>query len=402
MKEGMRMSKIVFFSIPAYGHTNPTLPVVRHLVDLGHEVWYYSFDMLKEKIQATGANYISCDSYLPELTPETEKKIGKDFAALIEMVADTTIHLNDKVCMELKELRPDCIVSDSVCFWGKLFSMKLHIPYICSTTTFAMNHYTAKMMNHNIRELMKMVTGIPRINKKMKLLRENGYEVKSYISLIENNNDTPTIVYTSKEFQPLVDTFSDKYYFVGSTIEAMESKSEKKEQPVIYISLGTILNNNQQFYKNCIEALKEFQGHVIMSVGDNTNIDELGEIPSHILVKSRVNQLQVLQYADVFLSHSGMNSVNEGLYFGVPFVLFPQHGEEMMVANRVEELGAGVLLKDITTVQIKTSIQKVLTTESYRKQAQYLSQGLKQSGGAKRAAKAIVSIAETKGFAFKL
>ena len=30
------MSRIVFFSIPAYGHTNPTVEVVRQLVRRGH------------------------------------------------------------------------------------------------------------------------------------------------------------------------------------------------------------------------------------------------------------------------------------------------------------------------------------------------------------------------------
>ncbi|MGO5066829.1 hypothetical protein [Clostridium sp. LCP25S3_F8] len=36
------MSKIVFFSIPAHGHTNPTIAVVDELVKRGNEVWYYS------------------------------------------------------------------------------------------------------------------------------------------------------------------------------------------------------------------------------------------------------------------------------------------------------------------------------------------------------------------------
>ncbi len=49
------------------------------------------------------------------------------------MAADTTMALDEKVCKELKEYSPDCIVSDSLCFWGKLFASKLNIKYICST-----------------------------------------------------------------------------------------------------------------------------------------------------------------------------------------------------------------------------------------------------------------------------
>ena len=52
------MSKIVFFCIPAHGHTNPTLGVVKELVNRGHEVWYYSYNTFKEKIEKAGAKYI--------------------------------------------------------------------------------------------------------------------------------------------------------------------------------------------------------------------------------------------------------------------------------------------------------------------------------------------------------
>ena len=44
------MSKIVFFNIPAHGHTNPTLGVVKELISRGHHVWYYSYNEFKDKI----------------------------------------------------------------------------------------------------------------------------------------------------------------------------------------------------------------------------------------------------------------------------------------------------------------------------------------------------------------
>ncbi|MFN1913484.1 hypothetical protein ACK2IE_09085 [Clostridioides difficile] len=73
------MSKIVFFSIPAYGHTNPTIEVVRELVDRGNEVLYYSFNEFKDKIEGAGAKFICCDKYLPELLLEMRKKLVRIF-----------------------------------------------------------------------------------------------------------------------------------------------------------------------------------------------------------------------------------------------------------------------------------------------------------------------------------
>ena len=46
------MSKLVFFNILAYGHTNPTLGVVRELVARGNQVWYYSFAPFQKVIPA--------------------------------------------------------------------------------------------------------------------------------------------------------------------------------------------------------------------------------------------------------------------------------------------------------------------------------------------------------------
>ena len=62
------MKRIAFFCIPAHGHTNPMLPVAAKLVNRGNTVRFYSFNEFKNKIDATGAEFISCDSYLPKLT----------------------------------------------------------------------------------------------------------------------------------------------------------------------------------------------------------------------------------------------------------------------------------------------------------------------------------------------
>ncbi|MEK3934363.1 macrolide family glycosyltransferase [Sporosarcina sp. FSL W7-1349] len=386
------MSKIVFFSIPAHGHTNPTIPVVAELVKRGHQVWYYSFVEFQERIEAAGAIFIACDDFLPPLSEEElERKAGKDFAALIEMVADTTIAMDEKVCQELREIEPDCIVSDSVCFWGKLFAKKLGFPYICSTTTFAFNKHTAKLMKRSLWEIGKMIVGMPRINKKIRLLRDHGYKVENFISIIQNDNETDTIVYTSKEFQPMADTFSDRYAFVGPSINLPLTAKEKKSRKVIYVSLGTVLNQNHDFYRNCIRAFTGKKYEVVMSVGGKTDISSLGGIPGNFTVKQSVDQLAILQRADVFITHSGMNSVNESLFFGVPMVLFPQHGEQRMVAERVVWLGAGVMLKGKKPKDLEAAVAEVLSDGVYLKRAERLSRTLREAGGATKAADVILN-----------
>ena len=386
------MSKIVFFCIPAHGHTNPTIEVIRELVARGNEVVYYSFKEFKDKIESVGAKCICCDKYLPELRPEDEKKVGKDFPALIEMIVDTTLALDKKVCGDLDVFKPDCIVSDSLSFWGKLFAQKLNIPYICSTTTFAFNEHTARMMKQGLNEIMRMIFGMGRINKKIELLRKQGYDVKNFISIVNNDNDTNTIVYTSKEFQPMVETFSNKYYFVGPSVANTIVEIKERNRKRIYISLGTVNNKNIKFYKNCIKAFKDTSFDVIMSIGNSTNIKNLGNIPSNFKIENSVEQIKVLQETDIFITHCGMNSINESLYYGIPMVLFPQHSEQKMVAERVEKLGAGVMLKKDKPEYIKSAVIKVINSNEYKENSKNISKSFHNAGGANRAADVILKI----------
>lgn len=380
------MSNVMFFNIPAHGHVNPTIAVVTELVKRGHRIRYYSVEEFQGKIENAGAEFVDIAPYMPPAPDDLDKKVGKDFAALIEMVVDTTLSLNDVMEAEIKDFLPDCIVSDSVCFWGKLFAGKYNIPFVCSTTTMAFNQYSARLMKQGLGEIVRMFTGMPRIQAKMRLLNENGYPVENFVSIIQNDNETNTIVYTSRKFQPMVETFSERYVFVGPSVANIYPGGEKKERPQVYISLGTVLNNNVAFYKECIDALKDVECNVVISAGRNTDIMALGEIPDSFTVEPYVNQLEVLADSDVFVTHCGMNSVTESLYNGVPMVLFPQHSEENAVAIRTEELGAGVRLKKGKSKLIRKAVQEVLSNEKYRKAAQEIGDDFKQCGGARMAA----------------
>lgn len=392
-KEGNEMSRIVFFSLPAHGHTNPTLPVVRELTERGHEVWYYSFREFREKIIAAGAKFIGCDQFLPQATDkEISKKAGKDFAALIEMTVDTTLAMQEKVLKELSSARPDCIVSDSMSVWGKLYAQKLEIPYICSTTTFAFNQHTAKLMKPGFKETFKMISGMGRIRGKIKELQQAGYEVDSFTSLIENDNNTETVVFTTREFQPLAETFSDRFAFVGPSISGKSQNTVEKEKSgtLVYVSLGTVLNDTH-FHKNCISALADSESEVVMSVGEKTDIGQFGTVPDNIRIKNTVDQIAVLGQADVFITHSGMNSVSESLYQGVPMVLYPTHSEQKLAAQRVAELAAGIILKNDRPQTIREAVNQILEDPQYQRNAAKISGQFRNAGGAPVAADVILS-----------
>lgn len=390
------MSKIVFFCIPAHGHTNPTLGVVRELVSRGHQVWYYSYNIMREKIESAGATFVSCDDYDMEqkLTPKDSVRVGKDLAFSTKILVDTTLALDDKVCEDMKRLKPDCIVADSMAVWGKAIAIKLGIPFVSSTTTFAFNQYSAKIMKQGIGELVRMLISMPKITKNIKRLQDKGYPIKSVLDIIQNDDNTHTIVYTSSDFQPCADTFSDKYVFVDPSIRPATDKIVKTKEKLIYISMGTVNNDMMPLYKTCITTLADTEYQVIISVGNLVSINEFGKMPENISVYEHVDQIAVLQAADIFLSHCGMNSVNESLYFGVPLLMLPQTAEQGGVAERVHQLGAGIKLKKTDGASIIYAINKLLSVNSYKDNAQKISWSFRQCVGSKGAADKIEQVCQ--------
>jgi MGT family glycosyltransferase len=231
-----------------------------------------------------------------------------------------------------------------------------------------------------------MIKSMPKINKSMKRLRDKGYAVKSVLDIIANDKDTKTIVYTSPMFQPYAETFSDNYDFAGPILREANEPMEKAEMPTIYISLGTVDNEHPDFYRNCLKAMDGQPYRVILSVGTDTDIAKLGEIPPNCLVYHTVDQIAVLQCADVFLTHCGMNSVSEALYYGIPLVMLPQTPEQQGVANRVNELHAGMFLDGMTPDVIRGAVQTARTSRELKDGATAIGQSFRACGGAAEAA----------------
>lgn len=290
------------------------------------------------------------------------------------------------------EIKPDVIVSDSVAFWGKLTAMKHKIPYVSSTTTFAFNRHSAKYMKETPWDIAKMLFSMPRINKQIRRLQEKGYPVKGILDIVQNDNETNTIVYTSKYFQPCSESFSGRYHFIGPSIRPITELYEKTAEKTVYISMGTV-NQNREFYRNCIHALGQTNWQIIISMGTNT--EHFDHLPENIRIYESVDQMAVLSIADAFITHCGMNSASEALFFQVPLVLFPQTPEQGAVAERAEELGAGVRLRSISQEDIMQALQQVMLEPGYRQNAVRISESFHSCGGVSEAREFLEDIANS-------
>ena len=92
---------------------------------------------------------------------------------------------------------------------------------------------------------------------------------------------------------------------------------------------------------------------------------------TNLIIRASVPQQRLLEQVDVFITHAGMNSVNEALCCGVPMALLPHQIEQRMIAKRVEKMGAGISLqiKRVTPAKLYGATQQLLSDPKHKQQA---------------------------------
>ena len=155
-----------------------------------------------------------------------------------------------------------------------------------------------------------------------------------------------------------------------------------------------MFNQALDFYKLSFEAFSNTQYTVILSVGRVTRVADLGEIPANFIVRNYVPQLDVLQHAALFITHGGMNSTSEGLYYGVPLIVLPQSADQPMVARRVAEKGAGIHLEQegLSAGELQDAAERVLNHRAFKKACATIGDSFRSAGGFHRAVEEIFAI----------
>ena len=89
-----------------------------------------------------------------------------------------------------------------------------------------------------------------------------------------------------------------------------------------------------------------------------------------------------------------MNSTSESLYFEVPLVMLPMTNDQPIVAQRVKELGAGVILdiQQLTVENLKQAVSEVFQNPIYKENAKKISRSFRDAGGYVKAADEVFKI----------
>jgi len=333
---------IAMFSIPAHGHVNPSLGVVRELVSRGHRVSYAIPESFAATVAATGAEPKLWTSVLPTEDDEWPEELVDQLRPFFDDAVQALPQLADAYRDDV----PDLVLHDIGSFPAVVLARGWGVPAVqLSPCMVAWDGYVEEVMEPT-RELIRQSPGGAEYQDAFAdWLRANG--------ITEPNSDRVfrlprrSVVLIPKAMQPHADRVDESVYsFVGSCQGDRADQGEwhrpGNADQVLLVSLGSAFTNEPGFYRDCIEAFGGLAGwHVVLQIGKFVDEAELGEIPANFEVHRWVPQQAILRQADAFITHAGMGGAQEGLASGVPMVAVPQAADQFMNAEVLQELGVG-------------------------------------------------------------
>jgi len=428
------MARVVVLPVAASGHVYPTLPLAQALLARGEEVSYCLPDQFMATIAGTGAVYLPFRSngrgfaWQPISCEEL-------FVAMPLHQAALSFEALPQVLGILRAEQPDYLIYDASCLWGRLAARILHLPAVRFHTSFVLNEQIgpvfSALLDQADRATITRTAEGPWLGDDDQITFRRAVEhlcatydqppisLQSFFAEAEPLNLAPI----PPAFQPGVQHFDARYRFIGPSLAPREESDESlmaqlTRQPTLYISLGSVCNRETGFIRSCFAAFggtdpaipepgrspeERAQGdeppwQVVLSSGA-INMATVGRIPENFIVRQFVPQLEVLQQATAFLTHGGMNSVMEALWYGVPMVVVPQMTEQAVTARRVDELGLGLSLErsEVTPESLREAVRRVASDRQMQARVQRMQETVRNMGGAQAAADAVIEFTRGEG-----
>ncbi|PPK71307.1 glycosyltransferase [Actinokineospora auranticolor] len=358
------MGPLLFVTLFGHGHVTPTLALVAELVRRGHRVEYATGAEHAEAVVGAGARWVELPR-LPDFRPGGPNPAESWFRHYFAAIRAA----HPVLLRHCRANRPRLLCYDATNWQGRVVARQWEIPAL---------RYLPHLASNASFQLMDLTPVRVLAPECARFAREHGVDLD--VTTVVEAPERQSLVFVPAEFQPAAESFDDTFHFVGPMLgrRAEEEWSPRHgDQPLLYVALGSMMSD-PALYRTCATDFTDGAWQVAMNARDT------GPVPPNFDVRPWFPQPAVLRHARAFVTHAGMNSTMEALTHGVPLIAVPQTPEQAINADRVEELGLGVRLKDLSA--LREVVDHVANDRTIRHNLAEMRAAIETSGGATRAA----------------
>ena len=389
------------------GHLLPLVPFGHALVDAGHQVLVAAQAQHRGNVERTGLAFAP----VGEPPPEVWMPLMADFATLALdaatalMIGEFFAGIDTRAALPglrdvVEAYEPDLIVRESWEFASTLVADEREIPLARIGLGLA-----------SIEELSIDLAAAPvdDVRQAAGLAPDpagDRLRAAAYFTHVPAPLDDPAAT-----------TAAVAHRVSGGALAATSGDREARwrqtsGEPLVYVTLGSVaaaahLPYYPTLYRKVLDALAGLSARVVLTIGDDRDLGELGPLPANTHVERWIPHDAIVPHADVVVCHGGFGSTLGTLRHGVPLVVLPLFSiDQWANAAAVARVGAGLALDrerhtrpvlglpgDETVGELRNAVEQVLATGSHRRAAERIADAERASLPLAAAVDELVAIA---------
>jgi len=363
--------RVLLFTIPAFGHFTPLVPLGRALMAAGHEVAVATAQDFGDVVERSGLQLLPAGIGREEAIRRAQRR-GLDFrhpsgALGQRVIPDLFIGQYAAAILEdakrLLAWAPDVLIHEEGEFAAPLIGAIAGVPWVDHGWGPLRPHALVDVATEALRPLWHAHGQEPRAT--------GGAYEWLYLDPCPPTLQLPhaSDVAVLHRIQPVSSSPP-----AGTALPLWLDRMEGRR--AVYVTLGTVptFASDPAFFAAAIEALRDEDLELVVTVGPYGDPDAFGEQPSHVHIERFVPQAAVLPHCAAAITNGGSGATLGALAAGVPVLSVPSAASPSQVRNAeaVAARGAGRVVAriDVSAARLRAEIQAMLEDPSYRANAQ--------------------------------
>lgn len=373
------MSKILWLNWSGGGNLPPSLGIARALTERGHDVSFAGRPEMVARVEAAGFRAIEIKSAYAQVDRYPNGPLRNAGCYLTSPACAADV----RGIAEIES--PDLVLIDAMFPAALSAASELECPtaVVCHTFLFR--------LLDQWREMLARLNG---------MRTQAGFDSLPGADELWQAHDR-LIVTTLAAFDTAAPAGWDKVRHAGPVLEDEKVAvpvslpwADDDATPLALISYSTGFEQRSvDKLQRGLDALADLPLHVVATTGGIVDPDELGTPPNAVVVNYAAHD-PILRRAALVVTHGGHGTAMRALRHGVPMIVIPGLAHDQAPnAVTMEQWGVGVALPQDTEVDaIRDAARRILSTPSYRQQAQQRAAVLAGVDGAANAAQEIEAL----------
>lgn len=384
--------RVLCTCVPGDGHFNPMLPLARALADAGHQVAFATSEAIAPHVVKAGFEFLAAGISLPDQLAEARRRFP-DEAALVgagrfenfvpRMLGGVAAPPRITDLMPIvEEWRPDVVVHDETELGGPVAAARARIPHA----------------DHSVGILRPL--SMFRLARQMlePVYEQWGVELGPFAGI----GDYLYLDVCPPSLQSgWIDQIPAAHPMQNAAIPPDVGEqppawlAELADRPTLYVSLGTVFNNDPTVFRSILEGVREEPVNVIATVGRTNDPADLGPQPDHVHVQRYISQALLLPHCDVVVNQGG-TAILSILAEGLPMIVVPQGANQFHNAAALEAAGVGraLLPGQVTAGSVRAELRALLDDPGYGERARHIASEIAAMPGPAEGVRLVERLAE--------